>query len=132
MKRIFAVLILVLLSLTSPNCFAAGNNLTGEAALDELYIWDFGTVKQGVELKHDFNLTNDSGKVLNIKNVNTSCGCTGSKADKNKLQAGESTRIEVIFKTKGYSGAIQQFVYVNTDNPDNPILRFTIKAEVVK
>jgi Protein of unknown function (DUF1573) len=131
MKRVFIVLGLFL-SLNLLNCFAQEGNLTNQAALNELYLWDFGRVKEGVELRHDFTLKNDFGKVLNIKGVNTSCGCTGSKADKNKLQPGESARIEVHFKTKGYSGAVQQFVYVNTDNTDNPILRFTIKAEVVK
>ncbi len=131
MKKVFFILSLFL-SLNLLNCFAQEGNLTSQAALNELYLWNFGRVKEGLELRHEFILKNDYGKILNIKNVNTSCGCTGSKVDKYKLKPGESARIEVHFKTKGYSGAVQQFVYVNTDNLDNPILRFTIKAEVVK
>jgi len=93
---------------------------------------DFGQVRQGSVLKHNFLLKNETAKALNIRDVNTSCGCTVSKIKKKKLLPGESTFIEVKLNTKGYSGEIQQFVYVHTDNLDNPILRFIIKAEVVK
>ncbi len=93
---------------------------------------DFGQVRQGRVSKHNFLLKNETAKILNIRDVNTSCGCTVSKIKKKKLLPGESTFIEVKLNTKGYSGEIQQFVYLHTDNLDNPILRFIIKAEVVK
>jgi len=93
---------------------------------------DFGKVKQGEILKHSFALKNDSSKILNIKDVNTSCGCTASKIAKKTLAPGESTVIDVSFKSKGYSGQITQFIYVNTDSTEKPVIRFTIKAEVVK
>lgn len=120
------------LSLSLLNCFAQEVNLTNTTAPDELYLWDFGRVKEGLVLEHNFILKNYYDKTLNILNVRTSCGCTGSKVDKYKLRPGESARIKVHFKTRGYSGPVQQFVYVNTDSKDNPILKFTIKAEVVK
>jgi hypothetical protein len=44
----------------------------------------------------------------------------------------ESTLLEVKFNSKGYSGPTQQYIYVHTDNLDNPVLKFTIKAEVIK
>jgi len=92
--------------------------------------WDFGTVKKDVILKHNFILKNPSEKILNINGVNTSCGCTVSEITKNKLSPGESAVIKVRFDTKGYKGETQQFVYVNTDDTENPVLRFTIKANV--
>jgi hypothetical protein len=98
----------------------------------DLYAWDFGRVREGAVVKHNFVLSNDSAKVLNIKDVDTSCGCTASAARKNRLSPGESTVIEVRFNSKGYFGPTQQFVYVNTDSLDNPVLRFIIKADVVK
>lgn len=96
------------------------------------YLWDFGQVKEGEILKHNFILKNESQDVLNIKDVNTSCGCTVSKVEKKVLLPGESTLIEVEFDTKGYSGLTQQYIYVHTDNLDNPVLRFIIKAEAIK
>lgn len=93
--------------------------------------WDFGIVKAGVVLEHIFVLTNDSVKDLVIKDTTTSCGCAVSEIKKKRLMPGESTELLVKFETKGYNGATHQFVYVNTDNIDNPIVRFTVKANVV-
>lgn len=96
------------------------------------YTWDFGKVKEGKVYKHDFLLENDTGKPLNIKSVNTSCGCTVSQIKKKSLKPQESTTLEVSFNSKGYSGAVKQFIYVNTDDVDKPVIRFIIKAEVAK
>ncbi|MDD5108108.1 MAG: DUF1573 domain-containing protein [Candidatus Omnitrophica bacterium] len=94
--------------------------------------WDFGKVKSGKVLKHDFLFKNETKNVLKILSINTSCGCTASQADKKILAPNESTTVNVIFKSEGYSGAVKQSVYVNTDNTDLPIIKFTVKAEVVK
>ena len=102
------------------------------APVDSLHIWDFGQVKQGEIVAHDFILSNDTGKTLYIKNTNTSCGCTVSAVDKKVLLPKESTKINAKFNSKGYNGPVQQFIYVNTDNIDNPVIRFIIKADVTK
>jgi hypothetical protein len=94
--------------------------------------WDFGQVKAGEVLKHSFIFKNNTPRILNIKNVRTSCGCTISRVEKKRLKPKESTVIEVEFNTKGYSGAVQQHIYVQTDDPDKPMTRFLIKAQAVK
>jgi len=97
------------------------------------YFWDFGQVKEGEVLKHNFRLKNESKDILKIKDVHTSCGCTVSEVKKKTLLADEETLIEVQFDSKGYSGPIEQYIYVHTDNLDNnPIIGYIIKAEVVK
>ena len=94
--------------------------------------WDFGKIKQGVVVKHDFQFENITSNVLKITGINTSCGCTVSQTAKKSLLPGESTAINVSFNSKGYAGQIKQFIYVNTDNADLPVVRFVIKAEVLK
>ncbi|MDD5477585.1 MAG: DUF1573 domain-containing protein [Candidatus Omnitrophica bacterium] len=94
--------------------------------------WDFGKAKQGEVLKHDFLFKNETKSVLNITSVNTSCGCTASQSDKKSLKPGEKTTINVSFNSHGYLGQVQQFVYVNTDNADLAVARFTIKAQITK
>jgi hypothetical protein len=94
--------------------------------------WDFGQAKQGAILKHDFILKNETNDIMAINSIHTSCGCTASQAGKKSLLPQESTTISVTFNSKGYAGLVQQFVYVNTDNADLPIIKFTIKAQVVK
>jgi len=104
----------------------AENNIAGPNE------WDFGQVKQGQILKHDFVFTNETKSVLNITGINTSCGCTASESEKKSLKPGESTMIKVTFNSSGYLGEAKQFVYVNTDNADLEVVKFTIKSEVNK
>lgn len=96
------------------------------------YIFDFGKVKEGAVLKHEFVFKNETSGVLNIKDVNTSCGCTVSEVKKRSLGPKESTVIEVKFNTHGYSGPTRQYIYVHTDNLERPVIRFIIKAEIIK
>jgi len=94
--------------------------------------WDFGRVKAGKVLKHTFTLKNESGKTVNIIDVNTSCGCTVSEVKKKTLAPQESTPLEVRFDTEGYFGQVTQYIYVRTDDLDNLVVKFTIKANIVK
>jgi len=74
MNRLILILTFVLMFSTA--LFAA------EGKHEALESWDFGQVKQGQVLKHEFTFMNTTGKPLNIKNVSTSCGCTTSGAKK--------------------------------------------------
>lgn len=94
--------------------------------------WDFGQINEGEKAEHDFILKNESDKALLIRDINTSCGCTASKAEKQKLSPGESTKIKVSFNSRGYSGRAKQFVYVHTDSLDKPIIKLIITADVVR
>jgi len=123
MRKFALVLAVVLLPISI--CCAEEN-------IAESRSWDFGKVKEGVKLEHEFILTNNSDKVLNVKDVTTSCGCTVSEVKKKVLEPKESTTIKVTFNSKGYSGTIHQFVYVNTDSSVEPIVQFKIKAFVEK
>lgn len=134
MKKMYLVLGMAL-SLSITGCFAQ-TNLSTIPELPNLPqrqdIWDFGQMKEGLILKHDFLIKNESQKALNITGTNTSCGCTVSKVEKNTLSPGEATLIEVKFNSLGYSGPVEQYVYVNTDDAGNPVLKFTVKAQVIK
>jgi hypothetical protein len=106
-------------------------NLNKNAGEINTYVYNFGKIKERRVLKHNFILKNESKRILNILNVNTSCGCTVSKVRKRKLLPQENAVIETQFNAKGYSGPTQQQIYIHTDNPDSQILTFTIKANVV-
>ena len=130
-KCYFVFLILVFFPGTG--CFArAVKNDAPEKQVQDPFTWDFGKVEQGKVVTHEFILKNESKKILKITSLNTSCGCTASKIKKFSLAPGESTVLEVKFNSKGYAGAVQQYIYVNTDDPDNPVVRFIIKADVLK
>lgn len=128
-----AVVFLLFLIFLSPGCSKLNQQaIVSKAGAVDPYAWDFGRVKEGEVLKHNFTLKNESRQVLNIKDINTTCGCTVSKINKKVLLAQESALIGVQFDSRGYNGSVQQYIYVHTDRLDTPILRFIIKAEVVK
>jgi hypothetical protein len=132
MNKINLIFLFLFLYFPVAACFPQPQNITGKSEVDEASLtWDFGKVKAGEILKHDFVFKNDTSKTLKLKEVHTSCGCTASEVKKKELLPGEEALIEVKFNSKGYSGPVKQFVYVNTDNLDNPVTRYIIKADVV-
>lgn len=132
MRRMLLSALFLFLSFPHAGCYSQNPGPAAEDKGGDPYTYDFGRVKKGEVLRHDFVLTNTSQKELTIKDVNTSCGCTVSKIRKNKFAPGESGSVEVSVDTKGYNGPIRQFVYVHTDSLDNPIIRFIIKAEALE
>lgn len=130
MKRfmVYSLWVMGLIVLLS-GCAPQAGSQQGRA--EDVNTWNFGQAEAGRVLKHNFVFKNESKQTLNIKDINTSCGCTVSKVKKKVLSAGESTLIEAKFNTKGYMGQTQQFIYVHTDSLDNPIVRYIIKAEVI-
>jgi len=130
---------LLFLTASSVACFAQEKGAvvsmltkTDPSVTEGIYIWDIGKIREGDKIRYKFILKNDSDKTINISHVKTSCGCTASEIKDKNLAPQEETVLSVQFNSKGYSGNVQQYVYVHTDNPDNPILRFVVKAEVIK
>ncbi len=116
-------------------CFPVKAPAAGqESALKvDLYTWDLGRVKEGQVLERVFDLRNESGRVWNITGINTSCSCTVSEVKDKTIFAGKSTKVTVKFNSRGYSpGTVKQYIYVSTDDPNRPILKFTVKVEVTE
>ncbi len=94
--------------------------------------WDFLHLREGALASHDFVIANTSKRPMNILGVSTSCGCTASEVKKKQLAPGEATVLTVMFDSKGYTGPVEQYVYVRSDNEEEPVKRFVIKAIVDK
>src|SRR5580700_3057652 len=54
---------------------AAPNPNAGDFKFQELE-YNFGTIKQGDKVDHDFNFTNDGKEPIIISEAHGSCGCT--------------------------------------------------------
>ena len=136
--RIVILTFILLVCLNSTACFSQYKHSRDIIPLttktdglsNDAYIWDFGKVKEGEVSKHDFVLRNDTGHFINITGIKSSCGCTASEVKNKSLAPQGETTVTVQFNSKGYSGNVRHYVYVHTDNIDNPVLRLVIKAEV--
>lgn len=129
MKKTVSVLAAIFVTLMLVNALRAEIQ---PPAADDQFTWDFGKVREGTTSLHEFIFKNQGTKQLNIGEITTSCGCTVSSIKKKNLAPGEETAISVKFDSKGYAGQTKQFVYVHTDDPANPVVKYVIKADVEK
>lgn len=94
--------------------------------------FDFGKIKAGAKVNHDFVIHNKGGDTLKINNVRASCGCTAVKPEKSILLPGESTKINVMFDSNGRTGQQKKFVYVDSNDKENPYLRLYFTADILE
>ncbi len=92
---------------------------------------DFGNIKQGDIVTYAFTLTNNGGDLLKISDIRASCGCTAAKPDKEELAPGETTSLNVKFNSAYKIGKQQKYVYIKSNDPETPVLKLSITADVV-
>lgn len=81
--------------------------------------FEFGSIKQGEVVEHDFMLENQGKSDLIIRKVRASCGCTAVKPDKTLIKPGEQVPIHVKFNSRGRTGQQNKTVTVITNDPKN-------------
>lgn len=126
----FIVLILALLSVLP----FSGATFASEASPKIVFkeeVHDFGTVKSGPELKHNFSFTNKGGGLLTIQQIQTSCGCTVAKVEKKSYKPGESGKIHVTFSTQGRTGPQKKTITVESNDPQSPRKQLELVCSIV-
>jgi hypothetical protein len=93
-------------------------------------VFDFGLVPQESRLIHNFLLKNIGEDVLNILEVKPNCGCTAAPVQKRKLEVGDSTIMEVTFKSGKRTGNQEKHVDLTTDMQPRGLFKVKIKAWV--
>lgn len=94
---------------------------------------DFGSVKRGAKLTHQFKFSNQGKGVLVIQGVHAACGCTVVSTDKGKVNAyqpGEAGFVEVVFDTTNFSGRIDKDVTVITNETTRAATKLTLNASI--
>jgi hypothetical protein len=91
---------------------------------------DFGRLAQNSTMVREVAVTNTGKKELTIKAVQGNCSCISASAAKTSLKPGESTVIKVAFSSADRKGTQQKAVTVYSNDPNNPVQRFTFSAYV--
>jgi hypothetical protein len=91
---------------------------------------NFGVIKSGDVVTHEFQFTNTGKSDLIIRKTQASCGCTATHPTKSVLKPGESSSISVKFDSTGKQGKEQKTVTVITNDPDRTTLYLTIDADI--
>lgn len=89
---------------------------------------DFGKIKQGTPVTHEFKFTNSGKAPLVITNVQASCGCTTPDWTKEPVMPGGQGFIKATYNAAS-PGAFSKTVTV-TANIETGFVQLTIKGEV--
>lgn len=93
--------------------------------------YDFGTVKEGEKVEHEFKFTNTGSAPLIISNVQASCGCTTPEYSKNPVAPGETGLVKVVFNSAGQLGKQHKVITVSS-NASSPNTLLHLRGEVKK
>lgn len=91
--------------------------------------YDFGTIKQGDVVNHDFNFKNTGIHQFKFSSVAGSCGCTVPKYNTDFIQPGAKDVIHVQFNSAGKMGDQVKTVTLNGNMHNGPI-RLILKGKV--
>src|ERR1700744_6731669 len=91
--------------------------------------YDFGKIKQGSPVTHDFDFTNISTNPVIIESATASCGCTTPVKPEGAIQGGKSDVIKAGFNAAAV-GPFNKSIYVKVAGVQMP-LTLHITGEVL-
>jgi len=91
---------------------------------------DFGKVKQGDVLTHEFVFKNEGGAPLVIERVESTCGCTAALVSEQTIAPGKEGRVKVAFDTRGYMARLTRYIYVHSNDPADPRTELSVSADI--
>ncbi len=91
---------------------------------------DFGKVKQGDVVSHEFVFKNDGAVPLIVDKVETTCGCTAALVSEKKIDPGKDGKIKTTFDTRGYSGRLSRYIYLVSNDGENPRRELSLVADI--
>ncbi len=88
---------------------------------------DYGQITEGEIVEVKFPFRNVTDRTINIKAINTSCGCTSANDNPRVIGPGQSSEIKVSFNSTGKPGKGQKTISVVTG-----LYSLTISGEVTQ
>ena len=92
-------------------------------------VYDFGKIKQGVPVNHEFEFYNISDKPVVIENATASCGCTTPTWPQAPVAKGKADKIKAGFNAAA-PGAFTKQITIKVAGAQQPVV-LTIKGEVL-
>ena len=92
-------------------------------------VFDFGKIKQGVPVNHEFAFTNISDKPVVIESATASCGCTTPTWPQAPIAKGKADKVKAGFNAAA-PGAFTKQITIKVAGAQQPTI-ITIKGEVL-
>jgi len=126
----FSVLFLLYICLFILTCVSSPAFASPSIQFDEI-VFQMGEVESGKDVKAVFSFKNVGDEDLEIKGITASCDCTLTKASITRIGPGQSSTIEIDFKTSSLGGVINKIIAVNTNDPAQPAAQLLITGKVI-
>lgn len=110
--------------------FSGINKADAPIASFDNKVFNFGKIRQGEKVSHNFNLTNSGKSDLIIRKTKASCGCTLLNLDKKVIAPGETATFDVTFDSNGKKNRQNKSITVITNDPNNSQISLRISGEV--
>jgi hypothetical protein len=91
---------------------------------------NFGKVKQGDVVNHEFVFKNEGNATLVIDKVETTCGCTAALVSDQKIPPGKEGKIKTTFDTRGYSGRMTRYIYLVSNDDESGRRELSLTADI--
>lgn len=92
--------------------------------------FDFGKMKDGDKVRHNWVVKNTGTNPLMISNVQTSCGCTAPSFPKEPILPGAEAIITLEFNSAGKEGIVNKNALIVANTEDSPFsIGFTAEVE---
>lgn len=92
--------------------------------------YEFGQIKAGTPVTHEFSFTNTGTVPLVITSVQASCGCTVTSYSKDPIGPGNKGFVKATYNAAKV-GQFTKTVTVNA-NTEESVIQLTIKGEVIE
>jgi hypothetical protein len=97
----------------------------------EKTVYDFGTTSMVQQLTGTFTFQNTGKGVLELKKPTTSCGCTVAGVKPDRLNPGEKGELVFTLNVANIQrGHAEKHITVPSNDPDNPSINLTVKADM--
>lgn len=91
---------------------------------------DFGHRQSGTFVDIEFEIQNQGWRALQVRNVESDCGCVVSQFPEEPISRGESALVSVRFLLKHIRGPQQRSLFVHTNESERHVHQFQIQGFV--
>lgn len=89
--------------------------------------FDLGTILRGTVVEHKLTIANKGTEVLELGDIEASCGCTGTMLSRNSIRPGETGTLSITFNSRNFSGKVHKTVAIQSNAANEPrmVVEFT-------
>lgn len=124
------LLLLSLLVMLPAGALHAQKAPYAEISFDKV-VHDFGSIEESGLAYCEFEFTNTGTAAMEIRRVNSSCGCTTPEYPKTPIVPGAKGIIKVAYNTVGRPGPFNKSIAVYSNATANPTVMLSIRGSVL-